>query len=444
LAKPTTARTSNFLGARPNQLPSYLTLWVLVTAFMCTLLGACGSGNRTSVADVGGFQVVHAVSDAPEISFFIEGSSLGTLDYGQASVFLTLADGNFDLDAVFNTVDGETIFVLDDERTGVETLEQTTLVVAGTVAAPVAFEIQADNPDIATDAAEFVLINTAGGTALDLYITAPGEPLGTPQATAPANAASNIVADSGAFTIPGGQRLLLHARPYFGPGAVTLDVALIDAGGTSRFPEADLPASVRIANAIGDLPAADVLISSGDEMTTLTSLPANDFSEDVAVMPGSVDINVTMETDPGTVFVADSSVVFGGEQRTLIAAGNFGLNNTTGRLAVDPQRPISTAAQINFLHGSASTGEIDVYLLSGDETVAGTAASVPGLSLLANSNLNVLGGTYTVAITRPGDTTELTESVSITVDNNMLYSILLTDAEGGGEPPQIIQGPNFE
>ena len=148
--------------------------------------------------------------------------------------------------------------------------------------------------------------------------------------------------------------------------------------------------------------------------------------------------------DRGTLFVADSSVVFGGEQRTFIAAGNFGSNTTTGRLAVDPQRPLSTAAQINFLHGSASVGEVDIYVLSGDEAVTGSAATIPALPLLANSNLTVLGGTYRVAITRPNETTELTESVSITVANNVLYSILLTDADGGGEPLQIIQGPNFE
>ena len=473
MAKPTTARARTFTGARPSPLTPYLPFLQkhsgaqqrkLLTLLMCLIVAACGGNGSTSVADVGGFRVVHAVSDSPEISFFIEGSSLGTLGYGQVSGFLTLADGNFDVDAVFNTIDGETTFLLDDERVGVQTLEQTTLVLAGTVAAPVAFEIEQENPDIATDAAEFQLIHTAGVGALDLYVTTPGAPLGMPQATVAANSASGLVAtdagsrqvrltaegsstvlfDSGPFTLPGGQRLLLHARPYFGPGAATVDLALIDGGITSSFPEADLPAAVRIANAIGDLPAADVLIESGGETTTLPSLPANSFSAEFAVVPGTVDISVTMETDPGTLFVADSSVVFGGEQRTFIAAGNFGSNTTTGRLAVDPQRPLSTAAQINFLHGSASVGEVDIYVLSGDEAVTGSAATIPALPLLANSNLTVLGGTYRVAITRPNETTELTESVSITVANNVLYSILLTDADGGGEPLQIIQGPNFE
>jgi len=461
LAKPTTARSGPFLG---THIRTGLNQKTLVAALMCLLLCACGSGNRNSASDVGGLRVVNAVSDSQEISFLLEGTSLGILAFGQASGFVTLSENSFDIDAGFTTLAGESVVLLENERVRVRTLEQTTLVLAGTVAAPVAFEIEEDNPLIAPDAVELQFINTAGSAALDLYLTEPGAALGAPQATVPANSASNIVAaepglrqvrlttagsntvvfDSGTFTLPGGERLLLHARPYFGPGTATVDLTVIDTASTSNFPEAVLPATVRVANAIADLPAADVIIDNAEQTTDLMSLPRNSFSEAVEVEPGQVDINVTMETDPGTEFVTDSSLVFGGEQRTLIAAGNFGSNTTTGRLAVDPQRPISTVAQINFLHGSVSVGELDVYLLPADTQITATTPLVPGLRFLGNSNMTVPEATYTLALTRPGDTAELAESISITVDNNRLYSILLTDADGGGEPLQIIRGPNFE
>ena len=151
-----------------------------------------------------------------------------------------------------------------------------------------------------------------------------------------------------------------------------------------------------------------------------------------------------METDPGTQFVSNSSPLQGGEQRTLIAAGSFANSTTNGRLAVDPQRPIATSAQINFMHGSVSAGRVDVYLLTDAQTTADTAIAVPDLALLANSTLDVLANTYSLVFTPQGEQTTLAGPLSITVENNHIDSILLTDAESGGLPPQIIRGSDFE
>jgi len=128
----------------------------------------------------------------------------------------------------------------------------------------------------------------------------------------------------------------------------------------------------------------------------------------------------------------------------LIAAGNFGSDTTSGRLAVDPVRSVASEAQINFMHGSVSAGAVDVYLLQGDETIDGSTAQIPGLQLLANSNLSILAGTYSLVFTPQGQATELAGPLSITVNNNILYSVLLTDADDGGVPPQITLGANFE
>ena len=481
MAKPTTARNSTNFAARPSQLaPSNLQTSPMperffakyflkcfqgfIAALGSLVLAACGNGTAPSIDEVGDFRVINAVSDSPAITFQLEGTTVGILEFGQASNFQSIPEGNFDLDAGFSAFGQATTFLLDDEGVSVETDEQTTLVLAGTTAAPIALAIEQLNPDIATDTTEFQLLNTANAGSFDLYLTEVDGPLDTVQATVPANTASGVllsasgvrqvrltnegsttvVFDSGPFTLPSTERLLFHARPYFGPGDATVEVTVIDATSTASFPAADLPASIRIANAISDLPAVDVVIDSGGQNTELTGLTSNSFSAAIAVEPGSVVTSVTMETDPGTVFVADTSIVAGGEKRTLIAAGNFGSDTTSGRLAVDPVRSVASEAQINFMHGSVSAGAVDVYLLQGDETIDGSTAQIPGLQLLANSNLSILAGTYSLVFTPQGQATELAGPLSITVNNNILYSVLLTDADDGGVPPQITLGANFE
>ena len=437
----------------------------LFAPLLALLLSACGGSNTgTNLQDVGGFRVINAVSDAPQITFFIEGNNIGARAFGQASISTLIQEGNYDITAAVATLDNQSVTLLDDERAEVDVDEQTTLVLAGTMAAPVPIVIQTPNPDIATDFAELELLNTAPAGTLDLHLSAPDAPLGTPLASVAANSASapvvvdagtrrirltaagstDVLFDSGTFELPSGERLIIHARPYFGPGEAPLDVGVIDAVSTSSFPEAVLPVSLRIANAIADVPAADVSIDVDGELTTIESLAANSFSESVALNPGLAEISVTMETDPGTEFVTNSAQLQGGERRTLIAAGSFANSTTNGRLAVDPQRPIATSAQINFIHGSASAGRVDVYLLTDAQTTADTPIAVADLALLANSTLDVLANTYSLVFTPQGEQTPLADPLSITVENNQIYSILLTDAQSGGLPPQIIRGSDFE
>jgi len=147
LAKPTTARNSTNFGARPSQLApsnvqtspmpeSFFAKYFLkcfqgfIAALGSLVLAACGNGTAPSIDEVGGFRVINAVSDSPAITFQLEGTTVGILEFGQASNFQSIPEGNFDLDAGFSAFGGATTFLLDDEGVSVETDEQTTLVLS--------------------------------------------------------------------------------------------------------------------------------------------------------------------------------------------------------------------------------------------------------------------------------------------------------------------------
>jgi len=441
-------------------------LSALLFSFLLGLLvSACGGGNDTADGlDFGLIRTINAVSDSPTVAFTVDSSSLGTAQFGQATAFLSIQEGNYDISAGFANLADDVVTLLSEEEVTVDISGQLTLVLAGTVASPVSFVIEETTEEAPTDSTELRLLNTAAAGNLDLYVTGVDAPLDAPILSAASNSASpaaNVTAgesqirlttagsdvvifDSGSFVLPAGQRLVLHAAPYFGPGDNPVDLNLISSASTSSFPLQQLPASVRVANAISDLPAVDAVIQNNTATSTVESLATNTFSSSIDLVAGSAAIDITLETDPGTVLVSSAAELAGGDRRTLIATGSFSDDSTAGRLAIDPQRPIASSAQINFMNGSASAGTVDVYLLSAGETVIGSTANVPNLALLANSNIEVLGGTYELVFTRAGEDGELAGPVSVTVANNGLFSFLLTDAEGGGEPPQIIEGPAFE
>lgn len=429
------------------------------------VLAACGNDNTSiNAGDLGSLQVVNAVSDATTLTVLVEETELATLSFGQGSPIASVADGSFDVSVGFTGLDGNAVFLLEDESVRIRVEEQTFVVVAGTVAAPVILEFDLDNPEIATTASEVIILNTSGVPSVDAFLTAPGADLGAAVATTANNTVSPLIAteagtrqlrittggnndviyDTGAFVLPGGERVILHVQPYFGPGEDSITATQISTSLTSNFPNQVLPVGIRVANAISDLPAVDASVEKNGSITPLNDLPSNELSQISEFTPGTAEIVVNVQTDPSMQLYSDSATLVGGEQRTLIAAGSFGNATTIARLAIDPQRPISTAAQLNVLQGSSSADRVDVYLLANGATITDSTPDIPNLALLANLNLEVLAGTYEVAITLNGQDTMLAGPVSIDLENNILYTILLTDADGGGMPPRIILGNNFE
>ena len=175
--------------------PTLKRLAVCFSTFMGgLLLSACGGGsNNFNTQDVGGFRVLNAVSDSPNISFFLETQSLGARSFGQASNFSTVRDGRFDITARYSTLDGQNVTLLDDERARVRVGEQTTLVLAGTMAAPIPIIIENQAPDLTNDTAEIQVLNTSTAGSVDVYLSEPTGGLGASLATVAGNAVSPVL-----------------------------------------------------------------------------------------------------------------------------------------------------------------------------------------------------------------------------------------------------------
>lgn len=433
----------------------------LLAMFTVLALSACGGGNNRNIsqADLGTVRVLNAMADSPTLNFALENSSIANLSFGQISGFSQTRDGRFDLDVRFTALDDTATLLVDDFRTRVRQQEQTTVVVAGTTTAPVTFEFAADNPAIATGTSEFHVLNTANGSDINFHLTEPDAALGSATATVANNTVSELLSadsgtrrvrltssdstvifDSGSFELSSGRRVIFHVQPYFGPGDGTVRVRIIENGRSTGFANEQLPVSLRIANSIGDIAAVDAAIENAGTTVETLDIPVNTFTSAQLFVAGGTDLRVNMQTDPGTRFYEDTVQLVAGETRTLLVVGSVANGSTTGRLILDPQRPVGTAAQINILQGASSIDRADIYLLSDAETTDSRAADVTNLALLANSTGQVLAGTYDVVVTQTGNNTILAGPESITLANRDIRTILLTDADGGGTPARIIFG----
>ena len=397
------------------------------------------------------------MADSPTLNFLLEGATAANLQFGQISGFQQTIADEFSIDVASTAPDGTVTPVLDDFQTTVIEQTQTTVVLAGTTAGPIGFEFSNPNPDLPIGSAEYRLVNTAGAGTVDVFLTQPGADLGSPVASVPDNAASELIStdagtrqlrvtssgsseilyDSGPFELTGNSPIF-HIQQYFGPGDPVLRVTNIEGDRTTGFANEQLPVSVRIANAIADVAGADAAITVNAATTEINDIGQNTFSAAQLVDSGAAELRVNMQTDPGTIFFSDSQQLVAGDTRTLLVAGIFGNDTITGRLVSEPQRTVSTLAQVHIMQGTISADRIDVYFLTDGETTDGSLPDVTSLALLGSVTEELAADTYDVVITTTGDNTILAGPETITLTNDTIRTILITDADGGGTPPRII------
>ena len=431
-----------------------------------SLLLGCGGNNNNQFADTGQFRVVNAVADSPPLRFVLERLDLGSAIFGQASSLGSVVAAKYDTDVQFTRPDGSTTLLLEDIRVRVRQDQQVSFIVAGSMAAPTTLVVSEPTPDIAQGMAEVHFAHVGSTGAIDLYLTAPGAEIssaspaasiasgavspvvgvtaGAYQLRATAAGSTEVIYDAGSFELANRARRLLLFVDYAGPGATPVRAVNIGETRSISFAAEQLATSVRIANLVADVAGFDAFLESGTNTTQWLSLPANSLTNATELVSGSYDLAVTMETDPGTEYFQTTSQLIGGEARTLVVAGSFVNNTITARLALNPVRRISTAAQISFVHGATMAGRVNLYLLLAGETVSSVSPLVTDIGLLSNVTSRVSAGSYTVVATAIGETTELFDPVPVTLTGNGIYSLYFADADGGGGPPQLILGDDFE
>ena len=433
-----------------------------VVISLSLFLSACSSDDNLNnfFLEPAQIRFVNLVSDSPTLIYDLNGGLLGNVSYAQSSALRNVNQATY-LAVVSNlNAAGTTETVVNtNEELGITTGREYSVVATGTLESPIVTILDvAGVGEIAAGSSEIHFFNGSSLAAgIDVYLS---EDLSTTSVNGLSPISVGANASSAISTVDSGERRLLVTAS--GDGTVIYDGGVVDlpdegrhlfaaidsfgVGGNVRMIQINamtalgliderFPANFRVANMIADVAAIDVNL---DAMPEIVNLGYEQISDYVETDTNLHQFAATLVGQPTMVLHEESRRMVAGESRTLIVAGSSDTDDVQGRFLSDERRSIATAVQMRIVNAAADAGTLDVYILEPDQLVTATQPSLSDFTLLTNGVLLLEGGEYDVAFTQANETTVLVGPERITVSNGGIYSLFLSDADGGGVPGEVI------
>lgn len=423
-------------------------------------------------------QALHASPDAPPVNILVNGApALSDVDYGSGSGFLPVAETTqVQVEAIIP--DGNAIVI--DETLELDFSTDYTVIAAGDVAAPISALVLSNPTGEPITPGNFraqVVHAAPDAPPVDVFVTTPGADLA---ASAPVNAGplayqdstsrvevaagdyqirvtlagdpSTVVFDSGTVTLPADGDLLIAAIENTGPGATPIQLVVLDGTASAPLLDADTPATAVAVHASPDAPAVDVLADdlstpNDDALPLAADYAFTEFCRIPAIpAPGDYTLSVTPTGDPSTVALAFDLSVEPAAEATAIVTGLLGGMPEIQPIALtNDTRPVITETKLRVVHGSPSTGDVDLYLLAdgtdlNDAAVTPTFGAVP---FTADTGIvSVPPGVYDVYVTPAGDKSTIAIEVQdLSVAGGDVLDIIARDPQTDGSEgplPQLI------
>ena len=401
-------------------------------------------------------KVVHAVSDAPDVSVSrTNGVVIPNLAFGAVATPLVASAGDFKVAVDAKLPGGATARVIPETTLALTDATDYVVFAAGKAADSSIEPIVVSFPQTAVSSGNVrlrVVHAAASAPTVDVHLTAPDATLssGTVAATleftgatgdvtvpagdyrvriTPAGNLTTVVYDSGTVALASATDLTIAALDsrFAGPSPVSL-LALAQGGNTSlELLDVNSVASVRVVHDVADAPAVDVLV---DDAVAVNALAFPDFTDYAALAPDTYNVKVAADADNSVVVIDADLQLNAGSYYTVHAVGSLTEGSIEPLVVEDNPRRIATAAQIRVIHGSSLAGPVDIYLTAGSDISAATAA-LSNVPFKADSGyVQVPAGDYFVTVTPAGSKTAAIGPVAISLDANKIYTAVARDGAG--------------
>jgi hypothetical protein len=441
-------------------------LWAVCAS---VLLASCGgssynsNGTGTNKPITTGFlRLVNTLPDSPTLLAGLDGNTLTSVSFGQATALQQLATGKYAINVQYVDPDAKTVTLISKEQVTVNTNEQETVFIVGTLSDRHTKTVLNPVPNIAAGNAEVQVMQTVQNQSLDVYLTDASADIGTSPklatvafdqtsdlTTVPSGAnyrlrvteagSTTVLYDSGVFPISELTRVIFVVINYYGPGGSGFRVVQLSNQGSTNFPNEVLPVAFRVANMIPDLPLADLYIGPVAGTPAFAGVPFGTVATAQLFAPGILNCTLTPAGDPTTVLFTGSGcsvIVTAGETRTLVLT-KAGLA-VVSRASVDNTRPISSEGQLQIINAAPSSAQPDMFLIAAGGSLTGATAKVVNQPLLSIASAVASAGDYDVAFTATASTTAIAGPVPLTIENGGIYTVYAIDAAGGGPPYQVV------
>ncbi len=452
----------------PVRLFSGLSIAVLLFAAGCS--DGDGSPSTAQPQDpqpTSTLEIVHASPDAPDVDVRVAGLNVASGVPYKGVRTIPYEVGDYQVEVVGN-VPGGAVTVIPAAGQPAPSLpigenERVTVVAAGEVASIAPIVLTDTPPAVADDEVRLRVLHAApNAPAVEVYVTAPGDPLGAPLGTfafgetlttdavvvpedtyrirvAVPGSPPTVVYDSGAIDLPGGADLLVAAVTNTATGASPVSLLATTGTTTLEFLDVDTPSDVRVVHASPDAPNVDVVANDDFASRPVVDLAFGEGTDYLGLPPGSINVKV-VPTGADTPVVIDADLALAqGESYSVYATGL--LADIAPLVLVDDTRRVATEARVRILHASPSAGAVDIYVVPGGTggNLSGAEPAFSGVPFLADTGyVGLAPGSYDVVVTGEGSTVPAIGPVTLTLDGGGLYTAAAIDQVNGGVPPTLL------
>ncbi|OEE08969.1 2-dehydropantoate 2-reductase [Vibrio cyclitrophicus ZF264] len=431
---------------------------ILAVAISALFIVGCNDDDEPTTQ----IQAVHASPDAPLANVLINSQARWTgVDYANASGYTSVTAGQTSVQVDVQLPGDAVLTVLPQNQFELSSDTDYTVMVVGDADGsnnPVeALVVTRPASGTATSSSlDVQVVHAASGVGdVNLYVTGPSDPLGTPLGTLgykdftdvlniPAGqyrvrletvSGSAIAFDSGEITLSGGSELTIAAVPRADSNSASpVKLMVMDGKGSSLIYDMAETAEVRVGHLVDCAPNVDVYVNS-TQFAPLDDLMFKEVRGFLDLAAGSYDIDIyeTATTSP-TFIDVDGLAVFTGMDYSVYAVGTVSNLNLEALVVPENRRPVATSAVLNITHAAANpiAALVDIYLTEN----VGISGSTPALSNVKfkdyANGIYVAAGSYYVTITVAGDpTTVAIDSAPATLADGVVYQVVAIDDVAG-------------
>lgn len=449
--------------------------------------GGGGGGNDETPSDpsVWHFRGINVVADSPTLQFYVDDTAVATADFATATDYKPAHTGERPVKVAIRnpskleTADPGYTDIGTEETYDFQGPTDYTLVESGTVASPRQFLItDTSRAAVADNVVEYQVINAATEVAgsLDVYITAPGAGIDTPQragllalgvASTKANltleaatgadedatrstdftlevrSGAGVIFRSNTIGVGEQKRLLIVIANHPGPAGASPVQAFVFSTAAAEAPTTLInktdPSEVRAANVSPDAGPIDLIVGSTAMDVIAPNVAFGAASPYVARPAGTYNAIGTPAGNPGVFYFVNQITTAIGRSFTVYGQGP--LSGMRGLLFLDDRRVVPTEARFRFLYAGDSEGgsALDLYMVKRGVAfdLKATTKPTPRVASLGYRTMSVQqvldAGSYEVYLALAGDDEVLAGPLRVDLADGTLQTLALANAPGGAE-----------